>query len=79
MYGKIITFATIKKIEFPVLLVSWYYSNKDEIASEIALGNQELVMSDYVDWQYVETVMGKIKLVSEQEFADLDNFEKENG
>ena len=65
VYGKILTFAQIKRVEYPVLLIAWYYSSKDQIASDLALGQHELVISDYLDWQYVETVMGKIKVFSE--------------
>lgn len=61
--GKILQIVKITRVQFPVLLVAWYFSRDDPCVSEQNfnhLGKQELILSKYQDWQYMETVKGKI-------------------
>jgi hypothetical protein len=59
----IVKIVKIKRVQFPVLLVAWYFSRDDACLSEhnfSHLAKQELILSKYRDWQYMETVKGKI-------------------
>lgn len=64
-------------IKFPVLLVNWYFNLNDPIIVEQGythLSKKELIFSDYSDWQYIESVKRKIRIVTIEAYQKLDSF-----
>ena len=69
-YGqaKIVTIAKIPSLQFPILLVAWYYPKNDPLIQDLQLthlSKNELILSDFQDWQYVESIKGKMKVFTE--------------
>lgn len=59
LYGKIMLIAKKESIDFPVVLVAWYFNKYDPIIIEqnySHLSKKELIFSEYEDWQYIETI-----------------------
>lgn len=79
--GKIVAIAKTANIQFPLLLVAWYFSRDDPIIQEQEwshLGSRELIFSHYEDWQYVEALQGKVRVVDADSYRYLDPREKED-
>lgn len=73
-FGRIIHIAKTPTIQFPVMLIAWYFHSQDPLLKEQAfshLSPKELVLSELVDWQYVESVIEKIRVVGEHEYAQM--------
>ena len=41
------------------------------------MGRKELIMSEYQDWQYVESLKGKINVVKEAEYSVMEPRERD--
>lgn len=71
--------ATVKEIDFPVVLVAWYFNKYDPIIMEqnySHLSKKQLIFSEYEDWQYVQAIEGKIDVVDEMEYKYMNPNEK---
>ena len=61
--------AKVPQIQFPIILIAWYFSKEDPIIKEQAfshLSAKQLILSKYVDWQYIESLQRKITVINEQ-------------
>lgn len=66
--------------QFPLILVSWHYSKFEGFAQDSAptyLSNKELISSHYKDWQYVESMVRKVTVLSLQKYEELEPRERE--
>ena len=55
------------KAPFPIIKIAWYYSKFDGFADSEApsyLSKHELVLTDHADWQYLESIVKKINVLS---------------
>jgi|JI6StandDraft_1071083.scaffolds.fasta_scaffold641910_1 hypothetical protein len=66
---------TAPQADFPLILVSWHYSKFEGFQSDAIppyLSDKELIASPHKDWQYVESIVRKITVVSLEEYENLD-------
>jgi hypothetical protein len=82
-FGKIIHIAKIPSLQFPVLLVAWYFHCQDPLLKEQGFSHlslKELVLSGLVDWQYVESIKEKITVLEEKGYSQMAPYQrKEKG
>ena len=72
---------TAPQADFPLIYVSWHYSKHegfDEGEAPPYLAEKELVASNHRDWQYMESIIRKITVLTLEEFEKLDYREREN-
>ena len=70
VYGTILLIGKISKARFPIILIAWLYSKFDGFVQEIpeSLANRELVRTNHQDWQYSESIVQKINLLTLKEY-----------
>ena len=79
VYGKIILIGKSPKVLFPIIKVAWYYSKSDGFGDSQApsyLSKHELVLTDHADWQYLESIVKKINVLSLSEYEELSYCER---
>jgi hypothetical protein len=79
--GKIALIAKVATLQFPILLVNWYYCKKDPVVEEqhlLHVAKKELIFSGYEDWVYVESLKGKINVLTEKKYRQLNPKERED-
>jgi len=57
--------------EFPLILVSWHYSKFEGFGTDAIpsyLSDKELISSNHKDWQYVESILRKITVLTLEDF-----------
>lgn len=75
VFGKIAVIAKVTSLQFPIMLVNWYYCKKDPVVEEqhlLHVGKKELIFSRYEDWVYVESLKGKINVLTEIRYRQLN-------
>jgi hypothetical protein len=71
--------AKVNELQFPTILVNWYSNKYDPFVSEKRyshVSKKELIFSSYEDWQYIESVKSKIRIVDEKTYWLMNPFER---